>query len=87
MKLKYKILSNVPMPCWYCDAKTFKAIYLLDGSEVWCCVKCFKIKGKVRRKRISIQKSMRRQESAILGQNSLVEYGQKSILKVRDPNG
>lgn len=57
LRLKYKQVSRTkPMAkCWYCEAPTNSALYELDGSEIWCCKKCYKKHGRVM-KRISAKK-------------------------------
>lgn len=67
IRLKHKVISTTePMAsCWYCDEPTNKALYGLDGSEVWCCDKCYNRKGKVRKHKKSSKPSKVERQSTI----------------------
>lgn len=46
--------------CWYCESPTCKALYGTeeDYFEIWCCEKCYKLHGRIR-KHTSKSKSLK----------------------------
>ena len=46
----HKLLSgNETAPCFYCERETQYAMIEKDGCEIFCCVDCIVIKGKIKR--------------------------------------
>ena len=43
------ISDNEPMSCWYCEGKAFGTLTFPNGDEVWSCVRCAGLKGKVKK--------------------------------------
>ena len=73
-RLKYRKFGNkLSGDCWFCSVRANKILVYPDGSECWCCPRCFIKKGKIRTH--NSQKS----KQTIISSNSLVENQEKGI--------
>jgi len=79
MIIKLKWRKIVPLSqagkCWYCEAKTNRALYFPDNSEIWCCSPCYKRHGRIIKRDRSKQ-----QEKLKISDNNEGENAQKDAV-------
>lgn len=66
--------------CWYCQAKTNSALYLPDGSEVWCCANCYKKHGRIRKHIVSVNPSQDKPKQTVFSPIHTEKKEEKGII-------